>query len=235
MQRYFVKNIKNETVTFEEGDIHHIKKVMRMNIGDTIECVYNKELYKAQIYNLEPLEVKIIAKSEHSNMSKPYIIMIIPLLVEQKMDFIFQKCTELGVDEFYLYDAVRSKIKLDTTKYEKRVNRWSKLCKEASEQSHRIDIPKISGVYKLKDLKDLEGCNIICSTKKTENFKNVLKKNSNCDKINIVVGPEGGFDDKEEETFVSFNYLRASLGPNILRVETAPLCVLSYINYEFME
>ena len=142
---------------------------------------------------------------------------------------------EFGVDEFYIYDAVRSKIKIDQEKYEKKVNRWSKICKEASEQSHRIDIPKIEGIYKLKDLKDCPGCNIICSTKKTENFKNVLKKNINCDRINIVVGPEGGFDDKEEEILVSFNYFRASLGPNVLRVETAPLCALSFINYEFME
>ncbi len=235
MQRYFVKNINNDNVYLDDGDIHHVKNVMRMNVDDIIECVYDKKLYRAKIKNIEPLEIKVIEKKEISYFLKPYIVMIIPLLVEQKMDFIFQKCTELGVDEFYIYDAVRSKIKIDQEKYEKKVNRWSKICKEASEQSHRIDIPKIEGMYKLKDLKDCPGCNIICSTKKTENFKNVLKKNINCDRINIVVGPEGGFDDKEEEILVSFNYFRASLGPNVLRVETAPLCALSFINYEFME
>lgn len=235
MQRYFVKNINNDNVYLDDGDIHHVKNVMRMNVDDIIECVYDTKLYRAKIKNIEPLEIKVIEKKEISYFLKPYIVMIIPLLVEQKMDFIFQKCTELGVDEFYIYDAVRSKIKIDQEKYEKKVNRWSKICKEASEQSHRIDIPKIEGIYKLKDLKDCPGCNIICSTKKTENFKNVLKKNINCDRINIVVGPEGGFDDKEEEILVSFNYFRASLGPNVLRVETAPLCALSFINYEFME
>lgn len=235
MQRYFVKNINNDNVYLDDGDIHHVKNVMRMNVDDIIECVYDKKLYRAKIKNIEPLEIKVIEKKEISYFLKAYIVMIIPLLVEQKMDFIFQKCTELGVDEFYIYDAVRSKIKIDQEKYEKKVNRWSKICKEASEQSHRIDIPKIEGIYKLKDLKDCPGYNIICSTKKTENFKNVLKKNINCDRINIVVGPEGGFDDKEEEILVSFNYFRASLGPNVLRVETAPLCALSFINYEFME
>lgn len=235
MQRYFVKNINNDNVYLDDGDIHHVKNVMRMNVDDIIECVYDEKLYRAKIKNIEPLEIKVIEKKEISYFLKPYIVMIIPLLVEQKMDFIFQKCTELGVDEFYIYDAVRSKIKIDQEKYEKKVNRWSKICKEASEQSHRIDIPKIEGIYKLKDLKDCPGCNIICSTKKTENFKNVLKKNINCDRINIVVGPEGGFDDKEEEILVSFNYFRASLGPNVLRVETAPLCAFSFINYEFME
>ena len=80
-----------------------------------------------------------------------------------------------------------------------------------------------------------EGLKIVCSTKLAKSFKNTLKNDFNCGKINIVVGPEGGLDPKEEETLVSFNYLRTSLGPNILRAETAPLCVLSYINYEFME
>ena len=235
MQRYFIKNIENQKVEFEESDIHHIKNVMRMQKGEKIECVYDGNLYKAEIEKIEPLEVKITEKEKNIQTNKPYITLIIPLLIEQKMDYIFQKCTELGVDEFYIYQAVRSKIKLENEKYEKKVNRWSKICKEASEQSHRITIPQIKGLYKIKDLEKCIGLNLICSTNNVETLKNTLKKQNKCDKINIVVGPEGGLDPKEEETLVSFNYLRTSLGPNILRAETAPLCVLSYINYEFME
>lgn len=234
MQRYFVKNVNNNII-FDDGDIHHIKNVMRMKVNDLIEVVYDKKIYRAVIVNTSPLEVTVINSLDNDFYDKPHITIIIPLLVEQKMDFIFQKCTELGVDEFYIYDSMRSKIKLDSEKFVKKVNRWSKICKESSEQCHRVDIPKINGIYKLKDLKDCSGVNIICSTKKVQNFKNVLKNNLKCDKINIVVGPEGGFDDREEETLVSFNYLKASLGPNVLRCETAPLCVLSFINYEFME
>lgn len=235
MQRYFVKNIENEKVIFESSDIHHIKNVMRMNIDEIIECVYNGELYKAKIESLDPLNVKIIDKKEGLKTNKPYTIMIIPLLIEQKMDYILQKSTELGVDEIHIYEAVRSKIKLDGEKYNKKVNRWSKICKEASEQSHRTNIPLIKGLYKLKDLENEEGLKIVCSTKLAKSFKNTLKNDFNCGKINIVVGPEGGLDPKEEEKLVSFGYLRTSLGPTILRAETAPLCVLSYINYEFME
>ena len=235
MQRYFVKNIENERVIFESSDIHHIKNVMRMNIDEIIECVYNGELYKAKIESLDPLNVKIIEKKESLKTNKPYTIMIIPLLIEQKMDYILQKSTELSVDEIHIYEAVRSKIKLDGEKYNKKVNRWSKICKEASEQSHRTNIPLIKGLYKLKDLENEEGLKIVCSTKLAKSFKNTLKNDFNCGKINIVVGPEGGLDPKEEEKLVSFGYLRTSLGPTILRAETAPLCVLSYINYEFME
>ena len=235
MQRYFVKNINDKRVIFEDSDIHHIKNVMRMNVNDVVEVVFNNLVYRASIECLDPLIVNTIEEVKSNKINKPDVIMIIPLVIEQKMDYILQKGTELGVSEFYIYDAVRSKIKLDNEKYLKKVNRWSKICKEASEQSHRVDIPLIKGIYKLSDLKNCSGLKIVCSTNNVENFKNILKKNLNCDKINIVVGPEGGLDPKEEEKLVSFDYLRVSLGPNVLRVETAPLCVLSYINYEFME
>lgn len=234
MQRYFVKEINNKKVIFNDGDIHHIKNVMRMKENEKIECVYQNELYLSQIKSLDPLEVEIIKKEQKINYNRPYITLIIPLLVETKMDFIFQKCTELGVDEFNIYEALRSKIKIDSEKYRKKELRWTKICKEASEQSHRINIPIIKGIYKIKDLKK-EGLKLVCSTNIAENFKNTLKKEANYDRIYIVVGPEGGLDPKEEETLVSLGYLRTSLGNNILRTETAPICVLSYVNYEFME
>lgn len=235
MQRYFIKNINNNLVQFEMSDIHHIKNVMRMNVGETVECVYEGKLYKAIIKSFDPFITEVVDEIKQNNINKPYITIIIPLLVEQKMDYILQKSTELGVDEIHIYDAVRSKIKLDKDKYDKKVNRWSKICKEASEQSHRTTIPLIKGLYKLRDLENEEGLNLVCSTNIAKNFKNTLKNNPLCDKINIVVGPEGGLDPKEEDTLVSFGYLKTSLGPNILRVETAPLCVLSFINYEYME
>lgn len=235
MQRYFVNGIDNNKVILDSSDIHHIKNVMHFKVNDVIECVYDKKLYKGIIKSFDPFDVEVLEKLDTLNINKPYVVLVIPLLVESKMDYIFQKCTELGVNEFYIYDAVRSKIRLDNDKYLKKVIRWTRICKEASEQSHRIDIPSIKGLFKIKDLQNLDGLNIVCSTNNVKSFKNTLKYSLNCDRINIVVGPEGGIDPKEEDLFVSFGFLRTSLGPNILRVETAPLCVLSYINYEFME
>lgn len=235
MQRYFVKGIKNNVFLFESSDIHHIKNVMRMHVSDVIECVFENELYRGEITSLDPLNVVVLKKLDSVKFNKPYVVMVIPLLNEVKMDYIFQKCTELGVDEFCIYDAVRSKVKLNSEKFSKKVVRWLKICKEASEQSHRVCIPVISGLYKVNDLKELSGLNLVCSTNVAKSFKNALKKDGNYDRINIVVGPEGGIDPKEEDLLVSFGYLRTSLGPTVLRCETAPICAISYINYEFME
>lgn len=235
MQRYFVNGIKDNVFLFESSDVHHIKNVMRMHVSDIIECVFENELYRGKITSLDPLNVIVLEKISSVKFNKPYVVMVIPLLNEVKMDYILQKCTELGVDEFCIYDAVRSKVKLDSEKFSKKLVRWLKICKEASEQSHRLDIPSISGLYKISDLEELSGLKLVCSTNSSKSFKNVLKKNLNYDTINIVVGPEGGIDPKEEDLLVSFGYLRTSLGPTVLRCETAPICAISYINYEFME
>lgn len=235
MQRYFIKNKINNQAELEQSDLYHIKKVMRMIVGDRIECVFENKLYLCEIKSFDPVDIQIIEEMESEEISRPNITICIPLLVEQKMDFILQKCTELGVNEIYLFDASRSKIKLDDEKLNKKMERWTRICKEASEQSHRIEIPKISGVYKIKDLFKYNGLKLLCSTTSTKSIKKVLKKVYNYDRIIIVVGPEGGISDKEENEFVSVGFERVSLGPNILRAETAPICALSIINYEFME
>jgi len=235
VQRYFIKNRINNIVELEQSDIHHIRKVMRMAIGDRIECVFENKLYLCEIKSFDPVNIQIIEQIEIEESDKPNITVCIPLLVEQKMDFILQKCTELGVKEIFLFDASRSKIKLDEQKLNKKIERWTRICKEASEQSHRIDIPIISGIYKIKELAEYKGLKLVCSTSYCQSIKKVLKKAYNYDRIIIVVGPEGGISDKEENEFLAVGFERVSLGPNILRAETAPICALSIINYEFME
>ena len=235
MQRYFVKNIDGRQVVMDDSDIHHIKKVMRMSAHEKIECVFNNKLYLCEINNIDPLEVNVIDEIVVDSKMQVAVTICIPLLVEQKMDFILQKCTELGVSEIFLFDAVRSKVKLDNDKLNKKIDRWMKICKEASEQSHRVDIPKISGIYKLKNLAEFNGLKLVCSTSFCESIKKVLKKESNCDKILIVVGPEGGLSINEEDELVAGGFKRISLGSNILRAETAPICAISSVNYEFME
>ena len=90
------------------------------------------------------------------------------------MDLILQKSTELGVDEIIPIITERSVVKIDAKKEEKKLERWTRICKEASEQSHRIDIPKISNIRKILELKDIKGVKFVCSTtQKTKNLKKI--------------------------------------------------------------
>ena len=164
-----------------------------------------------------------------------YKRLMIPLLKEQKMDFILQKATELGVNEIVLYKSKRSIIPFEVCKEKRKMERWLKICKEASEQSKRQTIPSIT-IADLKMIKELDGLKLICSTVESENnLKKVLQSNQKCAKINVVVGPEGGFDPKEEQDFIKLGFIPVTLGKTILRVETVPIVFLGIVNYEFME
>ena len=205
---------------------------MRMKENDKIEVVYNNELYICKLNNgYGTILEKVDSKSYLSNVT-----LIIPLLTETKMDLILQKSTELGVKEIIPVIMERSKIKLDENKYDKKVLRWNKICKEASEQSKRLDIPKVSNILTLKDIVSLEGEKLICSTKKgSVSIKKFLTNHKNCDRIILVIGPEGGISDIEEDYLINNGYEAITLGNLILRVETVPIYLMSVINYENME
>lgn len=237
MQRYFTNKKNNNNFILNDDDLFHIKTVMRMVDGEKIEVVYNKETYLCFLENVTTdIKVNIVEKLNDSFNKNPEIVLAIPLVKEQKMDLILQKSTELGVSKIIPFIAERSIIKLKSEKEPNKIERWQKICKEASEQSKRVDIPIVTSIKNLKDLVNFEGQKIVCSTKKSvNNIKMFLQKHAFCDKLLIVIGPEGGLTNQEEEFLIKNGFSQVTLGQRIMRVETVPLFLLSIINYEFME
>ena len=230
MQRYF---IKNKDMLLEESDIRHIKKVMRMNINDKIEVVYNNKLHICEITSLEPFNIKVIEKLDEDKKTKIELTVAVALVKEQKMDLILQKLTELGVSRIIPVSMERSIVKLDKERFNKKKVRWESICKEASEQSKRTNIPIIEDVKSIKDLtKEDADLKLVASTKEKEKLLNYyLQSIEDCAKIIMVIGPEGGISDKEEDILVSNGYNRVSFGNLIFRVKTATIYVASIINY----
>lgn len=230
MQRYF---IKNKDMLLEESDIRHIKKVMRMNINDKIEVVYNNKLHICEITSLEPFNIKVIEKLDEDKKTKIELTVAVALVKEQKMDLILQKLTELGVSRIIPVSIERSIVKLDKERFNKKKVRWESICKEASEQSKRTNIPIIEDIKSIKDLtKEDADLKLVASTKEKEKLLNYyLQSIEDCAKIIMVIGPEGGISDKEEDILVSNGYNRVSFGNLIFRVETATIYVASIINY----
>lgn len=237
MQRYFTTIKENNNFILNKDDIYHIIKVMRMKDNDEIEVVYQNKLYLCNLKDVtKDIKINIIEELEQEIDNSIDVTLIIPLLNENKMDLILQKATELGVSKIIPVTTERSIVKLDDKREQKKIERWNKICKEASEQSKRTDIPIVTEVLTLNDLENLEGKKIVCSTlEKENNIRIYLKKNKMCDKINVVVGPEGGLSKKEEELLNKMGFESISLGPRIMRVETVPLFILSILNYEYME
>lgn len=232
MQRYFAENKKENKFELLDTDIKHIKKVMRMKPNDEIIVVYDNISYLCYLDN--EYEIILKEKLEETKETIPYVCLIVPILKEQKLDYIFQKGTELGVSKIILYYSERGIVK-ETDKSIKKLDRWKTILKEASEQSHRNTIPEIE-IMTLKEIINLNGINIVCSTReKTITIKNVLKSNKKCGRINVLIGPEGGISNNEEELLLENKFIPVTLGSRILRVETVPLFIMSIVNYECTE
>lgn len=237
MQRYFAQKKQGEQFILQESDLYHIKTVMRMKEQDKIEVVYENRLYLCCLENVkENIQIQLEKELETIQETMPKVTLLIPLLKEQKMDFILQKATELGVDTIIPIETERSIIKRKEEKEEKKLERWRRICKEASEQSDRISIPTILPIQNPLQLPSLSGMKLICSTtEKNKNIRFLLNSRTTCDRINIVIGPEGGFSSKEEQMWNQLGFESVSLGNRIMRVETVPLYLLSVLNFYYME
>ena len=232
MQRYVV----DENLKLDKKDINHIINVMRLNVNDQIKLINNGTIYDAIITKIEKNNVlyEIIKKEESKSLKDYKVIIACSIIKEQKMDYLLQKATELGVDEIIPIISERTIVKVKQAS--SKIDRWNRIIKESVEQSHRVSIPIIKDIISLKELSNLEySIKILCNTnEKSRNIKKVLQDSKKRDTIIIVVGPEGGFTDSEINYLENSGFISTSLGKNILRAETVPLYVLSVINYEFM-
>ena len=233
MQQYFAKN---KNLELEDSDYHHIKNVMRMKKDDIIKVVFDNVVYTCKLTSITNKSSFEIINKEEKDKKGYSVDVAFSLIKEQKLNYLLQKTTELGAHILIPINTKRSVVKIDKKKESSKIDRWQKICKEASEQSFRSNMPKINEVLNLQDLIYMDyDLKLLCSlNKNTKNIKKVIQKNNKCVKILLVVGPEGGFDPKEEEYLLNNGFVSVSLGNTVLRAETAPVVALSMINYEFM-
>ena len=238
MQRYFSKKIENNRFTLTEEDTYHITKVMRMVKDDKIEVVYQENTYICKIVSLSPLvEAEIVEEIKNNQELKTQVTIVQSLVKEQKMDYILQKTSELGVDKIIPYCASRSVIKINEKK-DKKVERWKSILKEAAEQSKRIKIPEIMNPINLSNLVKLSDYDIkfLCTVNESsQNLKKVLSNMVSGAKILFVIGPEGGFTLEEEKVMMENGFISISLGNSVLRTETASTFIMSVVRYIDME
>ena len=234
MQRYFAVDKRDNLFILDTSDLHHISNVMRMKDGDFVEVVFDKALYRCKV--VIENGISIIYDSILDGNDDPIdIVLIVPVLKEQKMDLVLQKATELGATRIIPIITERCIVKLND-KESKKLDRWSRIVKEASEQCKRISVPIIDNVHTISDLNFSDGVKLVCSTRENEkNIKNVMHNLNGCAKMYIVVGPEGGLSIDEENKLNDLGFVSITLGKRIMRVETVHMFVLSILNYELME
>ena len=233
MQRYFSNIDNNFFVHFTPDDEHHILHVMRMKKGDEIEVVSDGKVFLCRIDNLHPLEVSVIHEIENDVELKECITLLFALTKGDKIDLVLQKATELGVKKVALIESERTVVKYEGKDIDKKLARFNKIMKEASEQSHRLVVPELLGIYNLKNLPKevFSDINYVAYEKDANDISGAFSNLEKGKSISILIGPEGGFSEQEINRLTEQGFIRTSLGKRILRAETAAIYALSVIGY----
>ncbi len=155
MQRYFGRIFKN-MIVLDEDDKYHLLKVMRARKGEQIEVVADEKVYLSEIVSAKPLEI-IAKKTLKDNSELPnYIILLAALLKGDKMDFVLQKATELGVSEVVLLTTDRTIVKIKDHQNDLKLGRYQKILKEAAQQSKRNRIPYIKNIISFDRIDEID-------------------------------------------------------------------------------
>ena len=245
MDRFFVdKNnidLENGTCIIEGEDVKHISKDLRCKVGEKLEiCDKDNSEYVCEITDISKnqVDLNIIEKNEIKRESDLKVKLYQGLPKSTKMEFILQKLTEVGVDEIILVSTKRSVVKVDDKKEGKKLERWERIIYEAAKQSKRGKIPTLRGVLSFDEaLEDMKNNDMnICpyENEKTVSIKSAIR-GSDINNIGIFVGPEGGFEEEEIQTLQDIDSKVVSLGPRILRTETASVVASSIVLYELSD
>ena len=247
MPRFFVKTeqIQDETITILGEDVKHIKNVLRKDKGDKIEICNqeNGKTYNCEINNIEDNSIitKIIDQIEEQE-DKIKIDIYQGLPKADKMELIIQKSVELGANAIIPVAMKRCVVKIDSKDENKKICRWQKIAESAAKQSGRNEIPEIRHISIIEKISNLinEYDSFIVAYENEKNntikrellkLKDILQEKG---KINIalIIGPEGGLEEKDVELLKQSGAKIVTLGNRILRTETVALNMLSVIRYE---
>lgn len=242
LARFFVskERITKGEVTLSGGDSKHIKQVLRLKAGDKIKILSgNGKEYLFRITAVKKNEVKaeIIREIITNTESNLEVTLIQSLPKLNKMDFIVQSCSGLGIAKIIPVTTERTIVRLNSSeKVLARQMRWQRIAKEVAEQSGRKKIPQIceltSFKLALKECPRFDLSLIPWELEKKEGIKEALQNGKGSKTILILVGPEGGFSLQEIEQAKLAGALPVSLGRRILRSELAGMVTLALVMYE---
>ena len=152
---FFVNSdqIENGVIYIRNGDVNHIKNVLRKNVGDVIDVVSDGCKYRAEIAELGQDVVRCLAVDEKRFEADGFKLTFFQGLAKaDKIEYIIQKCTELGVYEVVPVEMKRCVVRLDGKDKAKKLERWSKIAEVASKQSLRNDILRINRILSFSDM-----------------------------------------------------------------------------------
>lgn len=237
MKRIFLEKITDE-MTISGADAHHLAYSLRARRGNKITAVDgagNCAVLELIDFDKDTIKARRISDVQKILPDKK-IILADCLPKQNRFENIIEKATELGVEKIIPLISERTIARPRVG----RLERWKKIAKESSEQCARDTIPEIDEIRTLDDwLKEIspldeENIFLFCwELEKETNIREILSRNAEKN-ILVLIGPEGGFSEREVEKIKNSGGISVSLGKKILKTDTAAISVLAMINYELM-
>ena len=236
MPRFFVDSVSGDKISIRGNDAYHIGRSLRMRLGDVITVCADRVEYRAKILSISDKEVvcDVLSAEESANEPSVNVVLYQALPKSDKMDLIVQKAVELGVYKIVPVITARCVSRPAKSGYEKRVERYNKIALEAAKQSGRGYVPEVTNFISFDEcIAELKECDesFMCYEKGGVSLSKTGLSNAaeGIKTIGLFIGGEGGFETHEAESCGLAGVTVVSLGPRILRCETAPLAALSVI------
>ncbi len=240
MPKYFVEPdcIIDNYVYIKCDEAKHILNVMRTKVGESIVvCDGLKNDYYCKVCDIQKENVRAEILEKHLNNSEPNVnITLFQCLPKSdKMEFVIQKCVEIGVNNIVPVLSERCVAKIDSKNENKKIERWQKISLSAAKQCGRGIVPKIENVISFNNAVNMaakfENAIIPYENEIKTNIKSFIN-NAKIGSVGIFIGPEGGFSENEIKYALDNGVISVTLGKRILRTETAGMVTAAIILYE---
>ncbi len=242
MRRFIipVPVITEEAITISGDLFHHMVRVLRMKSGARVCLVDGSgHEYAGVIHRINGESVTIAledCRQGHATISGPAITLFQGLPRGDKLDFILQKCTELGAAGIVPFAAERSIARVPSARLEDKLERWRRIAREAARQSGRDSVPDIYFAADLAGALHLASHHakfFLWEQAKPGTLKNTLAGTDRPERLAIIIGPEGGFSAEEAASAMKCGAIPVSLGRRIVRTETAGIAILAILQFHW--
>lgn len=241
MHRFFAdpSQIKEKEIILTGTDVNHIRNVLRMHIGEEILISNGQGTdYHCRLENIDEISVTAsVMWRLDGNAELPVTITLFQGLPKgDKLEFIIQKCVELGAVRIVPVRTRRTIVKLDAKKEQAKRKRWMGISESAAKQSGRGIVPEVGQVMDfseaVKEAKSMDVCLIPYELAKgIEHTREVCTAIKPGQSVGIFIGPEGGFEEEEVSMAIEAGAIPLTLGKRILRTETAGMALISVLAY----
>ncbi len=242
MTRFFVSpaQIQDGIATLGEDDAHHLRSVLHLGPGDAISILDGSgREWEASLQTVGKKSATALLGRESRPDTEPAtkitVAQALPRMAE-KMEQVLQRGTEIGVHAFRAFSSARSLSHFAGERQEKRLARWAAIVKTAAEQSHRAILPAALAADTYDDILRLapqfDLALLAYEREERQSLKSALRNAGVPRRILLIVGPESGITENEAASAVSAGVIPVTLGPRILRTETAAMAAAAQILYE---